>query len=97
MPPPRPGGRQWRIEGRREEILASLRARKRVGEGREPAPSAGVLDSRSVQAAERGGRYGYDRGKKVPGTKRHLLVDTSAWCSRSPPGSEATPRSSSPP
>ncbi|MEV8321288.1 transposase [Streptomyces sp. NPDC059900] len=42
--------RQWRIEGRWEEILAALRARERTGQGREPTPSAGVVDSQRVKA-----------------------------------------------
>ncbi|MFF1482303.1 IS5 family transposase [Streptomyces sp. NPDC058301] len=68
--------RQWRLEGRWEEILAALRARERTGQGREPTPSAGVVDSQSVRATERGGWHGYDGAKKVSGIKRHLLVDT---------------------
>src|SRR5215216_4897249 len=69
--------RTWRIDGTFERLNATLRERLRVRLGRNPQPSAAIVDSQSAKTSGVGGEAcGYDGGKKVRGRKRHLLVDT---------------------
>jgi transposase len=55
-----------------------LRRACRVQAGRAPEPTAAIIDSQSLRAAETVGaaQRGYDGAKKIDGTKRHIAVDT---------------------
>ena len=68
--------RAWADDGTWDRVHDVLRGQVRAVDGRDPQPSAAVLDSQSAKSSEGGEQIGYDAGKRVRGRKRHLLVDT---------------------
>lgn len=69
---------RWAKEGFTIAVHNDLREQVRRVEGRQTEPSAAIIDSQSVRAAETVGAVsrGWDAGKKVGGRKRHVVVDT---------------------
>jgi len=68
--------RAWIADGTWDRIHDQLRAMARIAAGRDPAPSAGVLDAQSILTGEGGQDRGYDAGKRTRGRKRHIVTDT---------------------
>ena len=66
----------WRDDGTLQKLLDALREAVRTQAGREATPSAGCIDSQTVQTTEVGGERGFDGGKLINGRKRHIVVDT---------------------
>ena len=68
---------RWRRAGCFEVMAEELRVLLRLKLGRAAAPSAAILDSRTLQSTpESGARAGFDGHKKRKGSKVHAAVDT---------------------
>lgn len=69
---------RWEQQKLTFRMVDALRSQVRAGEGREAEPSAGLMDSQSVKAADTVGidTQGYDAGEKINGRKRFIVTDT---------------------
>src|SRR4030042_935531 len=68
---------RWLKAGVFEAMVHDLRMLMREIDGRNPHPSAAILDSRAGQSSpESGQRAGYDRHKGRKGSKVHIAAET---------------------
>ena len=56
--------RTWRNDGTWKRIHTTLREKTRVKQGREPAPSAAIIDSQAVKTSQKGGRAAMTAGRR---------------------------------
>jgi transposase len=70
---------KWQADGSTARMHDDLRERVRLVAGRAAGPTAAIIDSQSVKGSEMVARSdrGFDAGKKINGTKRHLAVDVA--------------------
>ena len=69
--------RRFRLKGIWHRLYTALHHAERERVGRDPDPSAAIMDSQSVKTVEESACIrGFDAHKRVKGRKRHLLVDT---------------------
>ena len=68
---------RWIAAGCFETMVHDLRALLRTAQGRDPNPTAVILDGRTLRSTpESGHRAGYDDHKRTKGSKVHAAVDT---------------------
>jgi transposase len=69
----------WRDDGTLARLHGELRTQVRAAAGRDAQPTAAVIDSQSVRAADTVPKAtrGWDAAKKDGGRKRHIAVDTT--------------------
>ena len=74
--------RRWRDDGTWERIAATLRERVRITLGREPTPSAAIIDSQTVMTTEKGGSAATTGARRSAAASATSSSIPRAFCSR---------------
>jgi len=72
---------RWSARGLLQTLVHRLREKLRVHQGRDAQPTASIVDSQIVKAADTVPKAssGYHGGKKITGRGRHVAVDAEGW------------------
>ena len=69
--------RKWKADDTCLLIHQAFREQTRCDDGKQPSPTAAIIDSQSVKTTELAATRGFDGHKKVKGRKRHLVTGTT--------------------
>ena len=73
--------RTWKCAGLLDDIVEELVYRVREKSDKNASPTVCIIDSQSVKTTYVGGfAIGYDAGKRIKGSKRHITTDTMVIC-----------------